>query len=945
MNINQPKLTDKEQELLEKVMNFSLQLDSCRICFKDIADNVELDLTVASKQVKEEFSLRTEAEERNRIEQAIKELEEEISTHISGKPEKLLRQEPYRSKLKKLRQLRGILNIIDKRNGRLQPVKLLGEFSKDKWHKGYAYVYLYLTNIRDASPRNRECALVTTFIHEMLHAWYNFAAYRFRTYAREIEEPMVEFGTLLFLHRMAASDKDFKKILDWAKTSVEVKQDAIGRVAAYGYGYYLFSQVLRGKKEGKTAIRMLEEYGNLTASINDDGTLKKCNDVYYDPQTKVYRYPSIEVNPKYEYQISEYAKQIVENLDCFYPFGNERDVFELFCKYSFPNIVGHIWKDGKTSDIIKIEAAHYPNDMVLEDNRKGQLVLQKTFRIVNDGTYSIEYLNDQEWYPIFDTSFNKIVFLEGFIYVCTCTNKHIILPIKSIKKSSSYLDEGLERFQKAVMENTYFGDDQDLFDIKDDSIQIRRDFVCVESDGQYNYFSMENRNLVFRTWVDYCFDLDLTYHYYNQIFAVISNGYIKILDLTGRDVSNKHEDLIHTCQVQYDQKLHPAIFKKAVDGDMDAQLSLGMMYENGKDLRTDLKEASKWYRKAAEQGQPEAQYRLGRLYENGKGVRQNLIEAANWYLKAAGQEYADASHAIDDLLGSHRTIKPCISRDQLMLYRERAEKGNMIAQYNLGRIYQNGTGNVEQDLGEAVRWHRKAAEQGHKEALAALDKLLGQKRVVMVCPIEDLKWYYRVKPEMFDDLYCNEAFIKRMDKELIGMYRERAENGCAKAQFGLGLMYQHGWGETQDLDEAFRWFKEAAESFDEAQYRLGEMYQNGWGTKQDLAKAVQCYRKVAEQGHKKAFKALDAIFGDENKAIICPVEDIKWYYGIKPQLFDDVFCKQSFIEHIDKELIDMHRERAEKGWVKAQYSMGLMYQHGWGVEQDQDEAARWFRFN
>ena len=44
------------------------------------------------------------------------------------------------------------------------------------------------------------------------------------------------------------------------------------------------------------------------------------------------------------------------------------------------------------------------------------------------------------------------------------------------------------------------------------------------------------------------------------------------------------------------------------------------------------------------------------------------------------------------------------------------------AQYNLGSMYSNGDG-VPRDHAEAVKWYRKAAEQGHQEAQSKLDLL------------------------------------------------------------------------------------------------------------------------------------------------------------------------------------------------------------------------------
>lgn len=49
-----------------------------------------------------------------------------------------------------------------------------------------------------------------------------------------------------------------------------------------------------------------------------------------------------------------------------------------------------------------------------------------------------------------------------------------------------------------------------------------------------------------------------------------------------------------------------------------------------------------------------------------------------------------------------------------------AEQGQDFAQYNLGEKYYNGDG-VPQDLAEAAKWYRLAADQGHVGARIRLD--------------------------------------------------------------------------------------------------------------------------------------------------------------------------------------------------------------------------------
>jgi TPR repeat protein len=55
-------------------------------------------------------------------------------------------------------------------------------------------------------------------------------------------------------------------------------------------------------------------------------------------------------------------------------------------------------------------------------------------------------------------------------------------------------------------------------------------------------------------------------------------------------------------------------------------------------------------------------------------------------------------------------------------FRKAAEQGNATGQYNLGIMYENGYG-VTKDYSEAVKWYRKAAEQGYENAKSALKRL------------------------------------------------------------------------------------------------------------------------------------------------------------------------------------------------------------------------------
>jgi TPR repeat protein len=47
------------------------------------------------------------------------------------------------------------------------------------------------------------------------------------------------------------------------------------------------------------------------------------------------------------------------------------------------------------------------------------------------------------------------------------------------------------------------------------------------------------------------------------------------------------------------------------------------------------------------------------------------------------------------------------------LYQRSANLGRMVAQYNLGVMYENGNG-ITKDIDKAIYWYEKSAKQGRK---------------------------------------------------------------------------------------------------------------------------------------------------------------------------------------------------------------------------------------
>lgn len=136
---------------------------------------------------------------------------------------------------------------------------------------------------------------------------------------------------------------------------------------------------------------------------------------------------------------------------------------------------------------------------------------------------------------------------------------------------------------------------------------------------------------------------------------------------------------------------------------------------------------------------------------------------------------------------------------------ERAQKGDVTAQFNLGVMYSRGDG-VLKDSTEAVKWYRKAAEQGDADAQYSLGLAYRYGRGVPRDDSEAMKWYLRA-----------------------------AEQGDAEAQGNLGSMYFNGTGVSKDAIEGLAWTNIAAAAGIELYVKNREGMERVLGTQATLS--------------------------------------------------------------------------------------------------------------
>ena len=141
-----------------------------------------------------------------------------------------------------------------------------------------------------------------------------------------------------------------------------------------------------------------------------------------------------------------------------------------------------------------------------------------------------------------------------------------------------------------------------------------------------------------------------------------------------------------------------------------------------------------------------------------------------------------------------------------------------------------------------------------------------------------------------------------------------AEEGDARAQNDVGVMYARGLGVEQSYSKSAYWITKSAEQGNRfAQSTLGYMYYRARGVERDYAAAALWSRRAAEQGDAPAQSNLGFLYDRGQGVEQDYAEAARWY-----------------------------RLAAEQGYPEGQRNLGSMYEHGNGVPRDLLRAYAWY---
>ncbi len=137
-----------------------------------------------------------------------------------------------------------------------------------------------------------------------------------------------------------------------------------------------------------------------------------------------------------------------------------------------------------------------------------------------------------------------------------------------------------------------------------------------------------------------------------------------------------------------------------------------------------LEERFQAYLFEAKDGKVQAQFSVGEMYQRGRGTEASDEDALYWYLLAARQGNLKAAYKAAYLYLHSETV-PKSPRKAVPWLKKSADAGNPAAQYELGVIYGSGLAG-QWDSARALALLAKAKLAGYKPAVRAFDKAVGR---------------------------------------------------------------------------------------------------------------------------------------------------------------------------------------------------------------------------
>lgn len=261
-----------------------------------------------------------------------------------------------------------------------------------------------------------------------------------------------------------------------------------------------------------------------------------------------------------------------------------------------------------------------------------------------------------------------------------------------------------------------------------------------------------------------------------------------------------------------------------------------MKYYNGDGTNKDYKTSAIYLRKAAERGYRDAQTRLAMIYLQGHGVKTDMKEAMKWF-KASTEEMSPEEAYEQGSTFYKDTDIQCHYEIPFLYHLKAAEMGHPPSQFSVGCSYFQGVG-VEKEENRALEWFERyvTALNGLECYDLGMNFYVGDrfgKSIKMA-----IFFFKRASDQgnanaqtQLGDIYLRGLGTEPNYDEAFKLYQQSSSEKSDRYCFERGEKFYIGNGVKQSYEISFLYMKKAAEKGHyEAKFKVGEMYIQGVGT-------------------------------------------------------------------------------------------------------------------
>ncbi len=415
----------------------------------------------------------------------------------------------------------------------------------------------------------------------------------------------------------------------------------------------------------------------------------------------------------------------------------------------------------------------------------------------------------------------------------------------------------------------------------------------------------------------------------------------------------------------------------AKNGKPSAMYQLGVIYEEGRYEKQNIKRAISYFEDASELHYDSARFALGRLYEIGKGAPQDfekslayyeasvhktphaeaLYRLGTFYEKGLGMESPDQKKAIEYYLDAWRfgylpaqvkldavNIDSFGRQEDVSYIYYKATKGDAKNQYFAGRLFQEGVG-VKKDLNKAFDFFQKSAAQGFLKSEVSLGDMYAKGQQVQRNMRIAVKHYLIAanggEQEALDRLKSLDV-EKELDTSSLEYLSYKALTGEAPKQYQLYLKYSNGDGVPVNYDLALEYCQKAAnDGYEKAMMALANMYQRGLLVNRDPQTAFAWYRRAALVGNDSARFMLGEMYAMGEGTQKNQARAVRYYLSAANEGIETAMERlgqYNLADYVDANDLEFIKYQAAKGDLKSQQAIGKYY-----YNQNSGEATRWLR--